>query len=52
MNGRGYVMNEWQRLCNDKGGYRAARAAKKNATNKQTQHKINTTTKKTNKQTN
>ena len=28
MNGRGYVMNDWQRLCNDKGGYRAARAAK------------------------
>ena len=27
--GRGYVINEWQRLCNDKGGHRAARAAKK-----------------------
>ena len=26
--GRGYVINEWQRLCNDKGGHRAARAAK------------------------
>ena len=40
MNSRGYVMDEWQRLCNDKGGYRAARAAKKNSDQKSLDKKV------------